>query len=492
MHRIATLFAVFATVLLGACAAQRSPFTGFFKGYDNCRAQYEAMDAKVDAAGVRDGTYYRVPGFPYLRSDRMLASFRHEVKGLNDVSEWVRRMREFDQESRDTEYTNLGMNELELSLQRDRFLNCGRVLAAIELDDPKTWEKMVNLVVPAEEYSRFDRFVGLYPLRASAIRSRAAALAEARLAEYQQPLAAPPAGTNLTLWNAKPAEDLAILNGVAGRIQINDLGFPGLVGSEWRALAEYNAPQLWIETASEADAPAAPTFQKTGLSADVSKPNVYYQYGFTRFGGRTMPQISYFVWFREPADAATAPIDGFIWRVTLDEHLEPLIYESLHGSGRDHRWYPVQPMQARASASSNEEPEFIAPVAAPAEEATLRVATGSHEIRRVVAAEQTGDAIRQQYELHLYEDLFTLARPEGGTRSLFGPDGLVPGTRGVDPLASLASGILQPGALRQYGHHAISHVGRRYFDDPYLLEASFVAPPAKPRLMPQFSFLSDR
>lgn len=489
MPRIISSLAVLAAVLLGACATpQPSPFTGFFKGYDNCRAQYAEMDARVEAAGVRDGTYYRVPGFPYLRTDRMLASFRHEVKSLNDVSEWVRRMREFDQESRDTEYTNLGMNELQLSLQRDRFLNCGRILAAIELDDPKTWKKMVDLVVPAEEYSSLDRFLGLYPLRASAMRSRAAALAQSRLAEYQQPLADPPAGASLKLWTAKPVEDLAILQGVAGRIQVNDLGFPGLVGSEWRALAEYYAPRLWIETATEADLPAAPAFLKTGLSADIARPRVYYQYSFARFGGRTMAQISYFVWFRAPADAATAPIDGLIWRVTLDEHLEPLIYDSLHGSGRDHRWYPVRPMQTR---ENDDEPEFIAPVAAPAEDATLRIASGAHDLRRVVAAEQAGDS-SAQYELHLYDELYTLERPEGGTRSLFGADGLVPGTRGVDPLAIRASGILQPGALRQYGHHAIAHVGRRYFDDPYLLEASFVAPPAKPPLAPQFSMLGDR
>lgn len=487
MLRIATSFAVVVALLLGACATQRSPFTGFFKGYDNCRAQYEAMDARVEAAGVRDGTYYRVPGFPYLRTDRMLASFRHEVKNLNDISEWVRRMRELDQESRDTEYANLGINDLELSLQRDRFLNCGRVLAAIELDNPRTWARMVDAVVPAEEYSSVDRFLGLYPLRAGAMRSRAAALTQAQLVEYQQPLADPPAGAVLRLWSAKPVEDLSILNGVAGRILTNDLGFPGLVGSEWRALAEYNAPHLWIETANEADLPAAPVFLRSGLSADVAQPKVYYQYSFARFGGRTMAQISYFVWFRSPTDAATAPIDGFIWRVTLDEHLDPLIYESLHGSGRDHRWYPVQPLQVRVPANGDGEPEFIAPVAAPAVDATLRIASGAHDVRRVVEVEQAGTGGSGQYELHLYDELYTMERPEGGTRSLFGADGLVAGTHGIDPLASLASGILQPGTLRQYGHHAIAHVGRRYFDDPYLLEASFVAPPAKPRLAPQAS-----
>lgn len=492
MLRITTSFTVVVGLLLGACATQPSPFVGLFKGFDNCRAQYEAMDARVDAAGVRDGTYYRVPGFPYLRTDRMLASFRHELNNFNAISEWVRRMRELDQEARDTEYANLGLSDLEQAQYRDRFLRCSRALAAIELDNPQTWARMVDVVVPAEEYSSIDRFLGLYPLRAGAMRRRAAALTRARLAEYQQPLPEPPAGAVLKIWTVKPAEDLSILNGVVKRILMNDLGFPGLVGPEWRALAEYNAPHLWIETLNEADQPAAPMFLKSGLSANVSQPNVYYQYSFARFGGHTTTQISYFVWFRSPADAATAPIDGFIWRVTLDEHLDPLIYESLHGSGRDHRWYPVQPLQVRMPASDDGEPEFIAPVAAPAVDATLRVTSGAHDVRRVMEVEQADTGDPRQYELHLYDELYTMARPEGGTRSLFGADGLVAGTHGIDPLASLASGILQPGVLRQYGHHAIAHVGRRYFDDPYLLEASFVAPPTKPRPAPQIPVAGAR
>jgi hypothetical protein len=31
-------------------------------------------------------------------------------------------------------------------------------------------------------------------------------------------------------------------------------------------------------------------------------------------------------------------------------------------------------------------------------------------------------------------------------------------------------GVKNPGALRRFGDHAISFVGRRYFDEPRLLE----------------------
>ena len=34
-------------------------------------------------------------------------------------------------------------------------------------------------------------------------------------------------------------------------------------------------------------------------------------------------------------------------------------------------------------------------------------------------------------------------------------------------------GIRSPGAMRQWGHHATAFVGRRHFDDPYLIEQLF-------------------
>ena len=34
-------------------------------------------------------------------------------------------------------------------------------------------------------------------------------------------------------------------------------------------------------------------------------------------------------------------------------------------------------------------------------------------------------------------------------------------------------GVLGPGAMRQWGRHATAFVGRRHFDDPWLLERYF-------------------
>lgn len=61
----------------------------------------------------------------------------------------------------------------------------------------------------------------------------------------------------------------------------------------------------------------------------------------------------------------------------------------------------------------------------------------------------------------------------GGTRSLFRPDGLVPGSERAERYFFWPMGIYEPGAMRQWGRHATAFVGRRHFDDADLLERYF-------------------
>lgn len=220
--------------LLAACTQppKTSPFTGFYKNYWNCRDQYAEIDAKVDAAGVRDAQFYRVPGYPYLRTDRLLATFGPHVRGVNDVSEWVRRMRELDQDSREFEFANLGMSDFEAATLRDRFLNCGRILANIELTEPGALDAMIEKVYPKDAYSDIARIVGLHVLRIPGIRAREAALQDELTTSQMQSEAA--MGDATQEWAVRPVEDMALLAGAADSVQFNILGFPNLFGSQWR------------------------------------------------------------------------------------------------------------------------------------------------------------------------------------------------------------------------------------------------------------------
>ena len=476
MIRRACLVLLLAT--LSGCATTEptpDPFVGWFKDYRTCRAEYAAMDARVDAAGVRDASTYRVPGYPYLRTDRTLASFAREVKSLEEIGGWIRRMRETDQEARLFEYENLGLSPQETAVQRDRFLSCGSVLAGFEfVDQPEEFARMLAAVEPQDEYSSTQRVLGLYALTAPAMRARIEARQQALDQAYAQPQDQLPASAPLTLWKAKPEADLSLVEIDFFKVIPDELGFPGFTDSTFRALAEHNAPQLWIETASDADRLAKPMLTAAGPTADPTQPQAHFHVTFARFGGKPLMQLNYAFWFKG-ADARM-PLDGFIWRVTLDEKAKPLIYESLHTSGRDHRWYPVQALARRERNGDAKGIPVIAPQPAPAHRATLRITAGTHEILRVVDGSSMSTEAAQTFEIRRYENLLTLPAPNGGTRSLFGPDGLIPGPHADDPIGGYASGIRKPGALRQLGRIPVTPVGRAHFEDPFLLESVFVPP----------------
>ena len=72
------------------------------------------------------------------------------------------------------------------------------------------------------------------------------------------------------------------------------------------------------------------------------------------------------------------------------------------------------------------------------------------------------------------DKLRSLSTPDGATRrSIFGPDGIVPGTERSERLLFWPTGVNDTGAMRQWGRHATAFLGRRHFDDPDLIERRF-------------------
>jgi hypothetical protein len=71
--------------------------------------------------------------------------------------------------------------------------------------------------------------------------------------------------------------------------------------------------------------------------------------------------------------------------------------------------------------------------------------------------------------------LRSLPLPGGGTRSLYGPDGLVAGSERPERQYFWPMGIVSAGQMRQWGHHATAFVGRRHFDDADLIERRFTS-----------------
>jgi len=110
------------------------------------------------------------------------------------------------------------------------------------------------------------------------------------------------------------------------------------------------------------------------------------------------------------------------------------------------------------------------PVLAAAQRVVVRIASHTHYV--VDVRPDTGDT-GTGYQFADDDELRALPVSAGGTRSAFGPDGLVPGSERGERFLFWPMGIDSSGAMRQWGHHATAFIGRRHFDDPDLMERRF-------------------
>ena len=112
MTRLCGALALLA--LLAGCAAPAS--TGRLPPEDEaaaCADWVARLDAVTREAGVGDGSAHRLPGYPFLRSDRFLASFADDAADKPAAFEaWVGRLAQLDSEAREVELRNLPLQFL--------------------------------------------------------------------------------------------------------------------------------------------------------------------------------------------------------------------------------------------------------------------------------------------------------------------------------------------------------------------------------------------
>lgn len=479
-------------LLLGACSSlPERPTDGDDSEESACRDLYHEMDGAVSDAGVRDGGYARVAGFPYLRTNRFLASFRDQP--MNAVSEgwWVERLLDLDLDARGHELANLPPERL--AALRASFLNgeelldrvagCGRLLADADLSSAESRASLRAALRVPDEYLSWQRVLGLYPLTALPFLQGVKHYHAETARVLATPLQQLPVSGRLQHYGlpAHPALDRQQVATLLERSSDNPLRIPLPGDALVQKLYRHFAPTLVVDHVDDNDRIGMPRLDAdANAQIDMERPVMLVRTAHTRFEGEALLQLVYSVWF--PARPRTSAfdllgghLDGITWRVTLDRDGQPLLYDAMHNCGCYHTFFPSDRLRARTRSAGLQEPPLVGPPLRRREagqRVLLRIASATHYIQNVRYG-RAGTPQPLLVELVPDDALRSLTLNGGRKRSLFQPDGLVPGTERGERYLFWPMGVPEPGAMRQWGRHATAFVGRRHFDDPDLVERYF-------------------
>lgn len=454
-----------------------------------CTRLLEEVDRAVDKAEVGDTLASRVAGFPYLRASRFLASFANEKLSEAAFGEWAERMRRLDEEARSIEVANLppAAHKALLAAVPAPFRadlptwtrECSKRLKYADLADDEARALLPAVAVVPPDYQTWKRVLGAYwlvrPVFATKVREYQAETRERFASE------APPEGRRVRYAMA-PAKtsSAAELAAILARGAAGPLGVPEPSAAELALLFAAYAPQFEVDEVSADDRVGALGFGDDGrLRVDSASPIVYTRLAWTRFAGRVLAQLVYSVWFQSQPPGASGespggPLDSFVWRVTLGPDGEPLVFDTMHGSGLYHQFIPTARLSARPQPVTFDDTLF-APQTLPRVQAgdriVLLVAARTHFLQRVLVNAPAGGETKT-YAFAPDDALRSLLSGKG-RRSAFGTDGIIRGRQPAERVFLWPVGIRDPGAMREWGHHATAVAGTRHFDDPDLLEKYF-------------------
>jgi hypothetical protein len=486
--------ALLVAVTLAGCATLERPFSDHLEAaalpVRDCASWFAALDEAVDGAGVRDAQEARIPGFPYLRVNRFLSAVRSRARSDAGMQAFSSRLAALDYDARKAEIANLPQERIETlpaqmasgsrSEAVTRTRQCANLLREIDAAKPEASEMLLARAEVPDDYSTALRVAGLYALTRYPFAAGVRGLESEMSAAFAR---APDSALPVVRYAPPPAQPRS--RAAIGRLLVasaaNPLGLPEPDAQDLADLLAAYAPSFEVEIGGDYDRFGELRWlrERNTPSLDAAQQVVYAHTSRTLYRGHALLQLVYTIWFperppRESGDILAGMLDGVVWRVTLAPDGEPLVYDTIHPCGCYHMFFPTPRAHLRPPPNEIEEWAFSPyqlPRVQDGERPLLRVATRTHYVERVSLVRGV-DSVAH-YELRDYNELRSLRRLEGGSRSAFAPDGLVPGTERPERLIYWPMGIQSAGAMRQWGRHATAFVGRRHFDDAYLFEQRF-------------------
>ena len=453
-----------------------------------CARWFADLDEAVTRSGVNDVAARPVVGFPYLRIDRFLAAMKDSAQSDRQVYRaWIERMRALDADGRRVEIANLpaaGIDDLAPGGRTDLVLrseDCADRLMIADSSDPAAATELYRRAFVADDYSRLKRALGLYELTRLPFYAGVRAWQDRVKQSFADARKGKPPAYPIQRYVPPdiPVYTRAEVSEILARAGEHPLGLAQLTERERNRLFATYAPLLEIETSGDSDRIGRLFWSSaTTPRVDVSRPVVYRRLGYTRVDSRTLLQLVYTAWMPERPregsfDLLGGHLDGIVWRVTLAPDGEPVLFDSIHPCGCYHMFFPT-PRLAPLPASQRILEWSFTPLTLPKIPETGRLSialqASTHYLRNVSLTES---AEGREYRFAEYDELRSLPLPGAGSRSIFGPDGLIEGSERGERFLFWPMGIASAGAMRQSGTQATAFVGRRHFDDADIFEKRF-------------------
>ncbi len=478
---VRTLIPYLLIAWLAACAAPPGPTIGHDPGANACEERFAALDRAVSNARVGWSQAHAVPGYPYLRVSRFLASYGNSEPAGAQWESWVDALRDLDRRGRRLELARLdlaargrlGIGDPDAAVSE--LDSCARTLRRRDLASSSGRRALLAAARVPDDYSFVHRVLGFYPLTFIPVAEAIRRYHNDIQRSFELPAGAIPVRGKLIRFG--PIRRSAWT--LPRPSPVDALGVPRPDENGLEALYLAHAPVFEIDQSGDYDRPGRPYWKAPNTpDVDVRSSTVYRFPSWTRWYGRALLQLNYVVWFRERPprgrlDILAGRLDGVVWRVTLDPSGQPLVYDAVHACGCYHMFFPSPTVSVRRPDRPEPEPPLIpqvAPTWRPGHRVVVRLSSGAHHVQRI---QLTSDPTWSAYELAPYEDLYRTLGPNGRPIGLFSPNGLISGTERPERFLLWPMGVRSAGAMRGVGRHAIAFVGRRHFDDPNLLERYF-------------------